>query len=125
MVSTTMPMVGLRLAHLAGGVETAAVGQPDVEDDDVGGVLGDDRASASATDPGLADDGEVSRALERASQSLADQLVVVDEDDGDGHGGHPTRRVVGPPSVTSTVVPPVVPVLDGRAARRCARPARA
>ena len=41
-------------ADLARGVQAAAVGQPDVEDHDVGGV-GRCSASASATRPGLAD----------------------------------------------------------------------
>ena len=71
--------VGLRAP--CGRVEPAAVGQPDVDHDHVGGSVPASLRNASATRAGLADHLEVAGALEGAPQPLPDQLVVVDEQD--------------------------------------------
>ena len=79
MVSTTMPeSSALPSRTAADEVEAAAVGQPDVDDDDVGRELRS--ASQRLGDgAGLADDGRSRAALEGPPQTLADQLVVVDQ----------------------------------------------
>ena len=73
-----MPMVVAGLAQRAGGLEAAAVGQPQVHDDDVGlEVAG--LADGLGGGRRLADHLELAVALERVPQTLADQVVVVDE----------------------------------------------
>ncbi len=78
MVSTTTPVVSLVVADGADDVEPVPVGQLQVGDDDVGPEVSP-RRDALGDAAGLADDGHVVVALERAGEALADQLVVVNQ----------------------------------------------
>ena len=86
MVSTTRPMSGRWPRSGLDDVEAAAVGQPDVADDDVGLELGRRDAWPRRTDEPSADDREVRVAVECAAQTLTNQVVVIDEQHGVGHG---------------------------------------
>ncbi len=97
-------------AHLAAHVDAAAVGQPPVEDGDVGPQRGDpgDRLLHRA---GLAHHLDVALALEQVVQASPDDLVVVEEEDADRGVSHtaflPCDRVVctrGRPKVPNLVV---------------------
>ena len=81
---------GARLAQRAGGLQTGAVRQTQVHDHDIG------LQGAGLPDPlrcrrGLADDLELPVPLERVAQTLANQVVVVDEQ----HLGTGGRRGAG------------------------------
>jgi hypothetical protein len=86
---------GARLAQGARRLEAAAVGQAQIHDHDVG-LQRAGLAHALGGGGGLADDLELPVALERVPQALADQVMIVDEQDlgaGAGHGAGRHARV--------------------------------
>ena len=105
--------LGVGPTCLAGGVDARPVGQAYVEDDDVGGQQ-PEQAQRVGAGAGLADHLELAGALEGTSQSLPDQLVVVDQQHRDRHRALlpcgtpavPVSRGSAPSSPTSTTVPP-------------------
>ena len=78
-------MSGPLLDHLHGGVQPVHLGHRHVHDDHVRVGLLDQRHRVQAV-AGLAGDLQVGVVLEDAAEPLADQRVVVDQDDADGHG---------------------------------------
>ena len=72
------PKVRVALPQLAYGVESTAVGKPDVHQHHVGLGLGSD-GKTFGDGRRFADDGEVFSPLECPAKSLSDQIVVVDQ----------------------------------------------
>ena len=78
-------VVRLLLHHLHRRVQPVHLGHGHVHDDDIRVGLLDQRHGVQAV-AGFADDLQVRVVLENAAEPLADQRVVVDQDDADGHG---------------------------------------
>ena len=71
---------GLRLEHLLGRLDPVALGQLDVDDEDIGLELLDDVDHVAAV-AGLADDLDHAGVRHPRLDRLADDLMVVAEDD--------------------------------------------
>ena len=71
---------------LAAGLDAGAVGQPDVHDDDVG-LVEARLVDRFGDGPGLGDDLEALAPVEQRDEALADDLVVVDDEQAQRSGG--------------------------------------
>ena len=77
--------------HVAAHRDAFAVGQPDVEDRDIGAKRRD-AGHGLRGGAGLADDLDVVLGLEQLRDAPPDDLVVVEQEHGDAHGTDPPRR---------------------------------
>ena len=76
---------GSTAADGAAHLDAGAVGQPRVEDGDVGAQRRDARGRLLGR-AGLADDLDVTGGLQQRAQPLADDLVVIEQEHPDGRG---------------------------------------